>query len=446
MLCVSGENLQTNQPCTFGLDDIPVPSDAILLGDVRKDPSCQATSFDQYKPNGYPNYSGLRMVSREEAILAEDKGRRFGSTFHDMLFTNNFGFGEYNTPILKKFNIKNYQAYMAYQYIQIPKTSSSSIKETAMFVNRNIMKTKLDVIGNISITTIRHPISRYVSSMNQMLSFYSEWCDETEIVKMWAYEKKTLNRLSDEEKANMKASCLALDATFFTFPLNGSLHIFDPRRYHFTDEIFKKGIEYMYAWSIYGTFHFPIPSFWTHLASQMYFYNIEPIPSRLPKDLYKTLYGDELRIETTKGAMEERRSLRRRAKRGERGDATLSSLSHRSLRYVNPSRLHTDVENYAVLSKEEMKELFRIDAAIRVEHRDQGFDILREEVLPHLKDAIPNHTPILNTHKSNQNNLILSCDTAWQLYEFFKQDFVCLGYEMPVECLKRECMPSLDGE
>ena len=32
-----------------------------------------------------------------------------------------------------------------------------------------------------------------------------------------------------------------------------------------------------------------------------------------------------------------------------------------------------------------------------------------------------------------------SCEVAWKIYEYFKQDFVCLGYKMPAECLKEEC-------
>jgi len=32
-----------------------------------------------------------------------------------------------------------------------------------------------------------------------------------------------------------------------------------------------------------------------------------------------------------------------------------------------------------------------------------------------------------------------SCEVAWKIYEYFIQDFVCLGYKMPAECLKEEC-------
>ena len=105
-----------------------------------------------------------------------------------------------------------------------------------------------------------------------------------------------------------------------------------------------------------------------------------------------------------------------------------------------------------------------ISASLRVEHMSSGFKILKKDstfsnyLLGFLYDVekeyfckiylkfsffIPRFGDIskaLNTGKSSTATFhSYSCKTAWMIYEHFKQDFICLGYELPPECLKDEC-------
>ena len=59
--------------CTFTKRDMPIPKDALIVGDPRKSEKCQATSFDSTKPADFFDPSGLRMWSREQHSMALSK-------------------------------------------------------------------------------------------------------------------------------------------------------------------------------------------------------------------------------------------------------------------------------------------------------------------------------------------------------------------------------------
>ena len=56
--------------CTFTKKDVPVPDNALIVGDPRKNEKCRATSFDSTKPSDFFDPSGLRMWSREQHSMA----------------------------------------------------------------------------------------------------------------------------------------------------------------------------------------------------------------------------------------------------------------------------------------------------------------------------------------------------------------------------------------
>jgi len=98
---------------------------------------------------------------------------------------------------------------------------------------------------------------------------------------------------------------------------------------------------------------------------------------------------------------------------------------------------------------------FSIDAAIRLEHMKEGMGIIGK-AFPTLSNILPQNMTKSNVHegrgkkkkkvqvahpqkKSDSPTSSIPCGVAWKIYDYFKQDFVCLKYEMPPQCLKEEC-------
>ena len=139
-------------------------------------------------------------------------------------------------------------------------------------------------------------------------------------------------------------------------------------------------LDFMERWSIYPAFQFNSPDYWIHLASQMYFYNIVPCSS---------------------------------------------SISSSHSQQLTPSH-------------------FKIDVASRLEHRKEALSELKKE-FPSLASHFPTLTKNGNTNegrnikKYKKDEISYSCELAWRLYDYFVQDFVCFGYELPPQCLKKEC-------
>jgi len=50
----------SSDSCTFKLSDLPVPSDSIIIGDVRENSDCFATSFQSSRPPNLSDPSGVR--------------------------------------------------------------------------------------------------------------------------------------------------------------------------------------------------------------------------------------------------------------------------------------------------------------------------------------------------------------------------------------------------
>ena len=70
VLCTfSALKVEEVDACIFSYDDIPVPEDAILFHDPRRELKCRATSFDQTRPTHLFDPSGLRMWTREEDTM-----------------------------------------------------------------------------------------------------------------------------------------------------------------------------------------------------------------------------------------------------------------------------------------------------------------------------------------------------------------------------------------
>ena len=174
------------------------------------------------------------------------------------------------------------------------------------------------------------------------------------------------------------------------------------------DDMLKEGLVYVREHAqkalILNTF-----PYWMHTYSQMFFYNLEP-PIKLLNMLYKNP--------------------------SESPYATL----------VSEKAASTD--NSHLRSKPNIKpkpspHFFQVDAALRVEYRDEALkELLRRKpsLVSYVPESIPTENKAQGREKHQGAELEISCDVAWEIYEHFKQDFVCLGYEMPAVCLKQTCL------
>ena len=79
-----------------------------------------------------------------------------------------------------------------------------------------------------------------------------------------------------------------------------------------------------------------------------------------------------------------------------------------------------------------------IDALIRLEHIDDGMAQVRQ-MYPDLMKGIPKHLERVNQRSNGTVEDAYPCWLAWAIHDYYIQDFVCLGYEMPAECMKEEC-------
>jgi len=86
---------------------------------------------------------------------------------------------------------------------------------------------------------------------------------------------------------------------------------------------------------------------------------------------------------------------------------------------------------------------YQVDLSIPLERREEGLKIAKKK-FPKYKSYFPTTTRHGNQKEGRVGveGARYSCETAWKIYDYYMQDFVCLGYEMPKECLKEECKPT----
>jgi len=84
-----------------------------------------------------------------------------------------------------------------------------------------------------------------------------------------------------------------------------------------------------------------------------------------------------------------------------------------------------------------------VDLALRLEHFNEGWDIIRSTYPEYFGGFRSYISGEKNKHegRGSDHHIRYSCEVGWKIYEYFVQDFVCLGYEMPPQCLKEECRP-----
>jgi len=89
-----------------------------------------------------------------------------------------------------------------------------------------------------------------------------------------------------------------------------------------------------------------------------------------------------------------------------------------------------------------------VNGAIRLERRDEGLKEI-QKLYPQFAQTTPDHTEQLNRHQGRDNwkdeEIVIGCEVGWKLFEYFKQDFICLAFRILRErgsatwCLKKEC-------
>ena len=157
-----------------------------------------------------------------------------------------------------------------------------------------------------------------------------------------------------------------------------------------TDKEVKLALLYLKQWGTSPAFDLKDPPYWLHLHSQMYFINM--------------IHANPINVPFEKSQMGR----------------------NKAYKTYSPDR-------------------YKIDFTWKMERREEVLNRTKE-LFPAIAKYLPNHIDRMNvqagrTGGASNNKVSLSCDTAWKIYEHFKQDFVCLGYEMPEECLKPECKP-----
>ena len=201
----------------------------------------------------------------------------------------------------------------------------------------------------------------------------------------------------------------------------------------------RKSLEYLYTWSVLPSFMLLPPDYYHHLTSQMYFYNLQPMDRNKPVTLppsFKTLQGNSAHNQTASN------------------NNTTSSPDTPADRSTNTKVKWT----------KELRSLYRVDAALRLEWRDEALHSLREH-FPGFKHSIPETTVVSNIHEGVGNTKFgqvshdksysrsknvkarkmegeaeeYSCDLAWALYRYFIQDFECFKYKLPPQCYKEAC-------
>ena len=85
-----------------------------------------------------------------------------------------------------------------------------------------------------------------------------------------------------------------------------------------------------------------------------------------------------------------------------------------------------------------------IDVLVRLEHMEDGIGELREmypELMKYFNKEVIARNENEGHFSGEEKEEEMPCSVAWAIYDYFVQDFVCLGYELPEECMKEECRP-----
>jgi len=166
VIVVSAQSIDTRKDdCFFSSQDIPIPTNAVLYGDPRKQRECQLTSFDDTKPSNLFDPDGLRMWTMEENVMSES---------NDPSVRDKIEEGILNDPLMfKQFNrlVKNSNTKKKFEYIEILKAGSTTMRNilniTSLRDDRDIFPIAKQV--PFRITSIRHPITRLISGIGHMV-------------------------------------------------------------------------------------------------------------------------------------------------------------------------------------------------------------------------------------------------------------------------------------
>jgi len=121
-----------SQKCTFTIQDLPIPADPLIVGDVRKNPECQSTTFNHTLPTSindqYYNPNNIRIFTREEYVMGVNSSRYSAKKAMGKYYSSGYFLAGYH---LQAQSTHRYTLPLGtYSYIQVPKTGSSAIKAT----------------------------------------------------------------------------------------------------------------------------------------------------------------------------------------------------------------------------------------------------------------------------------------------------------------------------
>jgi len=388
--------LKTVSNCTFTLSDIPIPEESLIVGDVRKNPICQSTSFDSTRPPDLFNPNGLRMWSKEEDSMSISTDPEVKGAYVKALLKDQFSFNCYwriARPFLNKrmdtLSDEEKKTFpripIHFHYIQIPKTGSTTIKD--LVGAQRPLSSDDHWLPPYTLASVRHPITRFISGLGTIRKRFHVTCVKPPPKKK---KKKNIEQNSNEKKIEVKVEkvkeefrddkfCVRLENILFPQKtklrnLNITITSEEQTLLNLLDFLLDYGGSYPYL-DAFST-AFGLRHYLPHVYSQMYFVNLYPLI-------------ENYNFETT------------------------------------PAN-HSDV-----------------DFMIREEGLQEGIAQLITD-FPMSKEIISNAVkiPLQNPHEggtARAHNKPFSCSFAWKLHEYFIQDFFCLNYTLPSQCLKEEC-------
>ena len=390
------------EECTFTVKDIPIPEDSVLFGDPRRNEKCKRTSFDDTKPSNLFNPDGLRMWSREENSMSISTNPKIYEYLQQATGKDPFFFSQFVRLIYP--NIGNQNG--AFQYINIPKTGSSTMGMIFRLPKRrtpeSLQPKALQL--NFTLSTIRHPITRLISGIGTLTHKANKVCVLQGVNFKICNDMIPIMHSFEGGIVTNKT----IEMTLEVLERDGYGMCFD-EEILYPDE---HGIQLKRK----NNPNLPI--------------SVEDIPSapHLPFP------------------MQEMEGVIRRLGNGIGRKYLIGRvyIAHvmSQMNFFNiypPSHLY-NTENNA-------DEVNGVDSSLRQEKFDDGIELLQEtfpDILGKIFRTRGNHIRVSNYHEGRSSHLkdheiVYSCKIAWRMYRYYIQDFECLGYEMPPSCLRREC-------
>ena len=388
LLLTTAHSSANNTACTFSMSDIPVPSNKWIRGDPRASEACRATSFSASRPANLFDPDGLRVWTREEDILQTST----------LPITKESVAGGWTPDTYK------YRHFMRYahdksnkvigQYILIPKTGCTTMRD--LFHSFKLMQ-KSSFIPQAKrqdflIAAVRHPLTRFMSGIGHLVKTREiSYCDA-------------------KRKYLFEDMCQDVTKIVANIDEKGIMH---NETVHIVLNLMKKWVQDL------------------------------PLTEAEVADIYVKHIPRQAIVDRG------RHIPNHTSIRDISDDIVLLRPFHMEPLHMVSQLFFLNSYPPAVLSPSTLNDAstHSIDVLFHLEHLEEGIHEAAK-VYPSKLGFLSNaKVGQRNSHEGEKETHVhstdtrFSCETAWAIYDYFVQDFVCLGYELPEECMREECRP-----